>query len=81
MPLWQLSVTLSVLNLIYKLGAVWSACALSDSFTKREDLIKEMEVQVEEGLLPRHATDTEAAASTSSGEPLDSSSLAAQAGK
>ena len=74
----QLSVMLSVLNLVYKVIVVYSAINLQMSFTKREELIKQMELEAGLGGAPSSAPAT---ATTSSGEPLDSRSLAAQAGK
>ena len=63
----QLSVMLSVLNVVYKLIVVWSAINLQMTLTRRELLIKEMELEAGPG-----------SSCTSSGEPIDSRSLAAQ---
>ena len=66
----QLSVMLSILNLAYKLMAVWNAFQLQLKFQEREALLKQMELEAgpEDGL----------GATTSSGEPIDPNSLAAQ---
>ena len=71
----QLSVMLSVLNLLYKLTVVWSAISLAHSFTGREELIKQMEIEAGQG-----GATSASSAITSTGEPVDSRSLAAQEG-
>ena len=66
----QLSLLLSVLNTAYKGLVVWTATSLHICFKKREALIEQMELDAGLG--------TTASATTSSGEPLDARSLAAQ---
>lgn len=73
----QLSVMISVLNTCYKGVVVWTAIALQGAFTAREALISQIELEAGVG---RGATGSAASpATTSSGEPLDARSLAAQA--
>ena len=72
----QLSVLFSVLAMFYKLSVIYTAIRLQSFFDRRERLIKQMErdagVGANEALLPKE---------TSSGEPADARSLAAQAGQ
>ena len=71
----QLSVMLSLLNAAYKVFVVWTAVQLHLAFEKREALIAQMELDV--GVVPQGRGN----ATTSSGEPLDARSLAAQQGR
>ena len=66
---------LSLLNTAYKMLVVYTAIALTMAFSKRDALIGQMEMDAGLGLC------STANATTSSGEPADSRSLAAQAGR
>ena len=68
----QLSLLLSVLNTAYKVLVVYTAVGLQVTFTQRDKLIEQMELDAGVG---------KPGATTSSGEPLDPRSLAAQAGR
>ena len=63
----QLSLLLSLLNTAYKVLVVWTGVSLQICFTRREAIIEQMELDA--GVNK---------ATTSSGEPLDARSLAAQ---
>lgn len=71
----QLSVVLSLLNTAYKVLVVYTAIALTMAFSKRDALIQQMELDAGLGC------SSVGNATTSSGEPTDSRSLAAQAGR
>ena len=62
---------LSVLNTVYKVLVVYTGIALTMVFNKRDAHIQQMELDA--GFGP--------GATTSSGEPVDARSLAAQAGR
>lgn len=71
----QLSVLLSLLSMVYKCMVIYNAIRLQLCFTRRETLIKVMERDAGVGAL-----EAATAKVTSSGEPVDARSLAAQAG-
>ena len=73
-----MSVVLSVLNTVYKVLVVYTGIALTMVFTKRDALIQQMEMDAG---FRTGAGAGAANATTSSGEPLDARSLAAQAGR
>lgn len=68
---------LSVLNTVYKVLVVYTGIALTVVFTKRDALIQQMEMDA--GFGPAGTSSSNA--TTSSGEPVDARSLAAQAGR
>ena len=71
---------LTVLNLVYKVSTIYSAITLQRAFAKREDLIKRMELEA--GVAAGAPSSAPSAApTTSSGEAVDSRSLAAQEGR
>lgn len=70
----QLSVTLSVVNAVYKAGVVWTAISLHFAFSKRDKLIEQMELEAGLG-------GGTTAATTSSGEAQDPRSLSAKDGR
>ena len=64
----QLALLLSLLNTAYKVLVVWTGVSLQMAFSKREALIERMELDA--GVTVK--------VTSSSGEPLDARSLAAQ---
>ena len=66
----QLACIISAFSFVYKLVVITTAVSLSSAFAEREALLARMEREA--GVGP---------ATSSSGEPLDARSLAAQAGK
>ena len=66
----QLSVVLTILNGVYKVGVIWSAITLHMAFTQREALIDQIELDA--GI---------SGSQTSSGEAQDPRSLSAMEGR
>ena len=69
----QLSVVLTILNGVYKVGVIWSAITLHMAFTQREALIDQIELDA--GVAGSQS------ATTSSGEAQDPRSLSAMDGR
>ena len=72
---------LSLLNTAYKVLVVYSAVLLSMAFSKRDAVLQQMELDAGLGAGAPAAKASSTSATTSSGEPLNPGSLAAQSGR